>query len=206
MLTKERILNLLRKPMIEWNSIANETNKPIEVFLRFFLPLLGVPIIALVFGYGLVGKTSNDGFLSFAIKGWHVGFQKSITYLISTPVALFVSAWVIDHMAPVFRSERNLDRTLILIMYSWTPVLLVGVFYFFPVMDFMFYPGIIAAFALLWFGLPVMKNTPPASKSVYFLMMVIVLVSLLAIFHQVIFTPLIGAFWMGNSGLPGVTL
>lgn len=206
MLNKERIVNLIVRPHKEWSAILSEQNTPLQLFLKYFLPLLAIPVFALVIGYALVGKSSGDAHFSILIKGWQIGFQKALTYAISTPVALFLSALLIDYLAPVFRSSRAPERSMILVIYSWTPVLLAGVFYFIPAFGFMFYPAVIFAFVVMWHGLPVMKQTPDASRTAYFLAMVIVIVCVLAICHSVIFKPLIGAFWVGESYYSGMGL
>jgi hypothetical protein len=198
MSTKDRVVNLCIRPLKEWSIIAGEQNAPVQVLLRYYLPLLLIPSLALVLGYGLFGKTTSDGFISFVIKGWNIGIQKALTYLFTTPIVLIISSLAIDNLAPVFRSTRNFERTLVFLGYASTPVLLSGVFYLVPVLDFMFLPGIIVSYVLLWFGIPLMKDTPKASISAYFFAMVIITLSALALVHMII-KSMLGAIWVNET-------
>jgi len=197
---KDRVINLFLRPSKEWHAISEEHFTLGQFSVRYMIPLMLIPLFSLVIGYGLVGKTSNDGFISLAIKGWDIGIQKALIYLFTMPITVFLSALAIDYLAPVFRSSRNLERTVTLLGYATTPVLLSGVFSLVPILGFMFLLGIVAAFALLWFGIPVLKSTPKASVSAYFLAMVIVTMSILALVHLIIKT-LLGAIWVNESAL-----
>jgi hypothetical protein len=190
----ERVKNLILSPGAEWVKISDEPQTPKDLIAKYMLPILVVPVVALVLGWGLVGTTDGGEVLSFKIKGWDVGFSKALIYLISNLLAVLLSALVVDHTASAFRSGKQFNKTLQLVIYSWTPVWLAGIFSLIPSLSFL---GILAfgysAF-ILYHGVDKIKMTHPESRTAYTIASVLVMVLSYAITHLII-NSTVGAIW-----------
>lgn len=190
----ERVKNLILTPGASWEKIADEPQTPKELLTKYMLPLLLVPVVALVLGWGLVGTTDGGDMLSFKIKGWDVGFSKALIYIISNILAVLLSTLVVDHTTSAFRSEKQFNKTMQLVIYSWTPVWLAGFFNLIPSLSFL---GILAfgysAF-ILYHGVDKIKLTHPESRTAFTIAAILVMVLSYAITHLIV-NSTVGAIW-----------
>ena len=136
------------------------------------LPLALIPAIAGFIGFGLIGQN---------VLGKHIGsagygLRYAIVSLVSTIGGAFLTAYIIDLLAPSFGSEKNFLQSFKLVVYSYTPMMVAGVFLIIPAL------GILATLAglyglyLLYIGLQPMKKTPDDKKTTYFVVSLIVVI------------------------------
>ncbi len=85
---------------------GEEANVP-GIITGYVLPLAGAAAVAAFIGYGLIG--ANLGF-GVRLKGIDWGLYHGISVLAGALLSVFVSAFVIDALAPSFGSEKNLTK------------------------------------------------------------------------------------------------
>ncbi len=169
----DRAKNIILQPVKEWDVIATETPDTAKIITGYVLPLAGAAAVAAFIGYGFIGI--NTGF-GLRIKGVDWGLYQALTVLISALLSVFISALVIDALAPSFGSEKNFGKSLQLTAYSYTPAWIGGLLSILPAL------GIIGALAglyglyLLYVGLPKLKKTPEDKHVGYFVVSLLVII------------------------------
>ncbi|MEM6475936.1 MAG: Yip1 family protein [Pseudomonadota bacterium] len=111
-----RAKNILTAPVETWEVIAKETDEPMQVFLKYALPLIAIGPIAtfiggLVFGYGGI---------------FGVTIRPSFTFLLSTMITTFVlgllSVWILAFIANLmskqFEGRDDFAAAFRLVAYS----------------------------------------------------------------------------------------
>jgi len=188
----ERAKNIIVTPKTEWDVINGEQPNVPAIITGYVLPLAGAAAVAAFIGYGLIGV--NMGF--FRVKGMDWGLYQGISVLAGALISVFVSALIIDALAPSFGSEKNFGKSVQLVAYTWTPAWIGGLLTILPAIAIIGSLAGLYGFYLLYLGLPVLKKTPEDKKVAYYV------VSLLTIFVVFIVIGLImGKILMSVFGL-----
>lgn len=168
-----RAKNMLTTPKTEWLVVASETPNPSQIVMGYVLPFAILGAVAAFIGYGVIGF----GVLGVRIAGMTWGLYYALTILINSIVSLYITAFVVDALAPSFGSEKNMGRSLQLVAYGSTPSLVAGLFQILPMLA-----GIIALAAIvygiyLWYiGLGPIKKTPDEKRAGYLVVSILVLI------------------------------
>ena len=169
-----RAKNMLTTPKTEWLVVASETPNPSQIIMGYILPFAVLGAVAAFIGYGIIGF----GVLGVRIGGVSWGLYYALTILINSIVSLYITAFVVDALAPSFGSEKNMGRSLQLVAYGSTPSLVAGLFQILPMLA-----GIVALAAVvygiyLWYiGLGPIKKTPDEKRAGYLVVSIIVLIA-----------------------------
>jgi hypothetical protein len=167
----QRVKNILFTPKEEWKVIATEEPNVGSILMTYVLPLALIPAIAQFIGYGLFGFGLSRW---VGISGFSWGISSGVITLISAFISVLIAAFIIDVLAPSFKSEKNFGRSLQLIVYSCTPIWVAGILYLIPLL------GIVAALIglygiyLIYLGLGDIKKTPEENKVGYLVVSAIV--------------------------------
>ncbi len=168
----ERVKNIIVTPKTEWTVISKENTSPADMITKYVLPLAALSAIASFIGYGLVG-TSVFG---FKISGINWGVYHAVNVLISAVLGVLVSAWVIDMLAPSFKSEKDMNASIRLTSYTFTPAWVGGLLSILPSIAMIGALFGLYGFYLLYIGLPEMKKTPREQQTSYFVVSLIVMI------------------------------
>lgn len=169
----DRAKNIMFQPKKEWDVISQEEPSLNKVVLTYYIPLLLIPTIAQIIGWGLIGKKVSIMMYSYTIKDWNIGITSGIASFITSILALFVLAFLIDVLAPSFKSEKNFNRSLQLAAYSYTPSLVFGIFHIIPALSVIVTLAGIYGLVLLYLGLKPVKRTPSESVVGYFIVIIL---------------------------------
>jgi len=166
----DRVKNIIVTPNKEWDVITTEQPDAGKIITGYVLPLAGLAAIAAFIGYGLIGFNM----LGFRISGVNWGLYQALTILIGAIVSVYVTALVIDLLAPSFGSEKNFNRSVQLVAYSFTPMWIGGLLSIFPPIAMI--GGLFGLYGLylLYLGIPKLKNTPADKHIGYFVVTLIV--------------------------------
>ena len=174
----ERVKNIIVTPKTEWEVINREAATPGSLFTSYILPLAIFASLGSVIRYFLtVGCMGTWGF-KYVIAGALIAF-------IAVLLSFYLTALIVDMLAPSFNSEKNLGKSAQLVAYSGTPSYIGGFLSFIPVIG----PIIsIAAWAygiyLMYLGIGPLKKTPEDKKVVYLIVAFIILIaSYLSLIH-----------------------
>jgi uncharacterized membrane protein len=163
----DRVKGILLSPKTEWEVIAGEQPNPGQIIVGYVLPLALIPAVATVIGMGVIGM-GPFGSVSYGIAMGVVSFVTSL-------IGVYLTALVVDLLAPTFGSEKDFGRSLQLVAYSWTPAWVAGILSIVPALAWL---GMIAGLYgiyLMYLGLPPIKKTPQDKQVVYLIVSFVVL-------------------------------
>lgn len=172
----ERVKNILIKPKDEWKVIAAETPNTQAILLSYVLPLALIPAVARFIGFGVFGFHIGR-YAAFGGLAW--GISSGIVFLISTFLAVFLAALIIDALAPSFKSEKNFGRSIQLVAYSFTPAWVAGILYLVPFLGIL--AGILGLYGIyiMYLGLGEIKKTPEENKVGYLVVSAVISIVIL---------------------------
>ncbi|MBL7756430.1 MAG: YIP1 family protein [Chitinophagaceae bacterium] len=189
----ERAKNIIITPKTEWEVINNEKPNTAAIITGYVLPLAALAAAAAFIGYGLIGAKFAFG---IRIKGINWGLYHAISILVSAVISVFLSAFVIDTLAPSFAAEKNMERSVQLVAYSYTPAWVGGVFAILPEIALIGSLAGLYGLYLLYLGLQPIKKVPLDKQGSYF---VVALLTMLVVFVVVYW--IIGRILLSIFGL-----
>ena len=161
----ERAKNILLTPKTEWDVINNETPDTPKILTTYVLPLVAIGAVAAFIGWGLIGKSLGYG---IKLKGTELGIRYALIALIAGIASTFLMAFVVDALAPTFKSEKNFGKSFQLAAYSYTAGWVGGILNIMPSLAIV--GSLIGLYGLylLYLGLPKLKKTPQDQVTSYF--------------------------------------
>jgi hypothetical protein len=161
----DRVKNILITPKTEWDVINSETPDVPKILTTYVLPLVAVGAICAFIGWGLIGKSYFG--IRFHDTGW--GIRYALIALLSGVISVYLTAFVIDALAPTFKSEKNFGRSFQLAAYSFTAGWVGGIFNILPSLAII--GSLIGLYGLylMYLGLPKLKKTPQEQTTGYFI-------------------------------------
>lgn len=167
-----RAKSILLTPKTEWSLIESEQTDVKTLTTNYMLPLALIPAIAGFIGFGLIGQN---------VFGMHIGsagygLRYAIVNLVSTIGGAFLTAYIIDLLAPSFGSEKNFLQSFKLVVYSYTPMMVAGILLIIPSLSILATLAGLYGLYLLYIGLQPLKKTPEDKKTSYFVVSLIVVI------------------------------
>ncbi len=174
----DRAKAIILNPKTEWGTIAGEVPNIGQIMTGYVLPLVLIPAIASIIGYGLIGE---GGFASLPY-----GIAMALIQIISAFVVVYLAAFVIDLLAPNFGSEKGMGRAIQLVAYSYTPAWVAGILYIIPSLRPLVLLASLYSLYLMYLGLPATMKTPQDKVVVYLVVAIIVLIIVYAVVGAVL--------------------
>ncbi|CAN5892535.1 Yip1 family protein [soil metagenome] len=184
----ERVKNILMTPKTEWAVIDGEFATPPSLLTGYVLPL------AVVSSAGSLLR----GLLFAGTYGLKYFIITAAIAFIASVISFYVSAIIIDLLAPSFASEKNMNKSAQLVAYSATPSYIGGLLSFIPVLG-----GIIALAAwaygiyLMYLGIGPLKKTPEDKKIVYMIVSFLVMIAIYFVVVAILGAVLFAMFGLG---------
>lgn len=169
----ERAKNIITSPVKEWDVIALEQPNTGQIILGYVLLLAGAAAVAAFIGYGFIGF--NVGF-GIRISGVNWGIYQALTILVGAIAGVFISALVIDALAPSFGSEKNMGRSVQLVAYSYTPAWIGLLLSIYPPIALIGSIAGLYGLYLMYIGMPKIKKTPADKQVGYFVVSLVTLI------------------------------
>lgn len=166
-----KIKRVVVKPKEAWVDIKNESITTKDLILSYMLPLVLIPTIASFIGYGFIG---TRGFFGTNAISW--GLNQAIIAFVGAFITVFISAWCIHKLASSFDTQVSLDKTIGLVIYSYTPIWLAGVFYLVPALSIFGLVAAIYSLYILYTGFGIITHVSEAKKTNYFIISLIVII------------------------------
>jgi len=198
----DRAKNIIMTPKTEWNVIAAEEPNAKAIFMGYALPLILASALAGFIGNGFLWGSGYHGAL--AIKwGLYIGIQTAAMGIIG----LWLTAYIVDYLAPNFGSEKSIGRAMQLVAYAMTPVWVGGLLMIFPPI------GLIGSFLglygiyLIYLGLPKIMKTAEDKTIAYMVVTFIVMIIVFAIVMSItkgILWDMMGLGILTGSGIIGM--
>jgi hypothetical protein len=186
----ERARNIITTPNTEWNTIDTEAAVPGKIITNYVFPLAALAAIAAFIGYAFIGIEM----LGFRYRGVNWGLYQALTVLISAICSVYVTALVVDMLAPSFGSQKNFNKSLQLVAYSFTPIWIGGILSIFPPIALIGALFGLYGLYLMYVGLPKLKHTHADKQTGYFVVIIIVTIVVYIIIGWLLTTILMNIF------------
>jgi Yip1 domain len=186
----ERVKNILITPVKEWDVIAGEQPDIGKIITGYVLPLAGAAAIATFIGHSFIGSIFGAGLFGVS---W--GLYHALTVFVGALCSVFISALVIDALAPSFGAEKNMGRSVQLVSYSYTPGWIGGLLAIIPVLSLIGAIAGLYGLYLLYIGMPKLKKSPEDKQVSYFvvsLLVIIVVYVIIGLILAAILMPIMG--------------
>jgi len=164
-----RVTNILKQPAQEWPVIAAEPSDTASLMTGYAAPLAAIPAICSWIGWSLIG-------LGFYRRGLVSGFAAGIVTWVFALVGAFVSAIVIEKLAPTFKSSGSTIDALKLVVYASTPMWVAGVLNLVPPLAVLTILAALYAIYVFYLGLPVLMKTPGDQVVPYMIVSALVII------------------------------
>ena len=187
----ERAKAIVLSPATEWPVIEQESGEPSYLFTNYVAILALIPAVAGFIGTSIVG-VSVPGAGTFRIPFFSGLFNAIFAYVLTFVVA-YVMGLISDFLAPNFGGQKSSANALKLVVYSYTPAWLVGIFLLIPGLAFLSILGLYG-FYLFYLGAPVLMKVP-REKALMYTVAVVVIALIIAI--------VVGALQTAFMAFPG---
>ena len=168
----ERAKNILLTPKTEWDVVNSETPDTQKILTTYVIPLVAIGAIASFIGWGLIGKS----YYGIKVSSTGLGVRYAIIALVGGIAGSLLLAFVIDALAPTFKSEKNFGRSFQLAAYSSTAGWVGAVFNILPSLAIIGSLVGLYGLYLLYLGLPKLKKTPADQITPYFVVSLIAMI------------------------------
>ena len=166
----ERVKGILLNPRAEWAIIEREPGDMAYLFMNYVAILAAIPAVCGFIGGSLIGiSLPGLGAVRVPIV---TGLMGAVLGYLLTFAMVYIVAMLAELLAPTFQGQKNFENALKLVVYSYTPAWLAGVFLLIPSLGFLAILGLYGLY-LLWTGIsPLMKA--PQEKSIVYTLAIIV--------------------------------
>lgn len=171
---KDRVMKILTTPKTEWPVIEQEQTDTSKLYSQYIAILAAIPAICNFIGYSLIGVTMP--FVGTFRIGLVRGIAHMIVAYVLTLVGVYVSALIIDKLAPSFDSKPNQIQALKLVAYASTPSWIAGVLGIIPALGVLAILAALYAIYLFYLGLPVMMKTPDTKVIPYMAVSAVIII------------------------------
>lgn len=142
----ERAKDIIMSPKTEWGVIDSEPATIGGIFTSYVMILAVIGPLATLIGHQVFGIYGWKPSMEFSLATAVLGYVMSL-------VSVYVSALVIDALAPSFGGTRNKLNAFKVAAYSPTAAWLAGIFAIVPMLAFLGILGLYSLY-LLYLGLP----------------------------------------------------
>ena len=197
-----RVKAILMTPKTEWPVIAGETATIADLYKNYVIILAAIPAIAIFIAMSVIG-------MGFFRMGIGAGLTMAVlTYVVSL-AGVFVSALIIDALAPTFGSTKDQMQALKTAVYSMTAYWVASAFQIIPGLgSLVAIAGGLYGLYLLYLGLPYTMKTPVDKAVPYTAVIVICTILVMFVLNMVLFSvvgtaTLAGGGFSSLGGFPG---
>lgn len=167
----ERARAIVLKPKAAWPLIRDEAVDIKQLFINYAAPLALIPAVSSFIGLTIIGFRVPAGYmyrlpLLEALVGTVLGYVLNLA-------GVYVGGWVVKLLASFFNSKDDLNAAMKIVVYSLTPVWLVGIFSLVPGLGVLSILGLYGIY-LLALGLPVVMGTPSNKVILYTISIIVV--------------------------------
>ncbi|MBU4339382.1 MAG: YIP1 family protein [Euryarchaeota archaeon] len=188
----DRAVRIVQNPQVELNKVKSEKISKEYLIKQYIAILAIIPAVAYIIGWGFIGM----GWFGRSIEAAVVG--GILTYILSI-AGFYVTGLVINALAPNFTSKQNEIQAMKLAAYSYTPMLLGGIFNIIPALGIIGLLFALYGLYILYLGIPVLMETPADKALTY---TIVIIVAMMVIY--LVMGSIIAAITISMSPVPGM--
>jgi hypothetical protein len=163
-----RVKGILTNPRQEWAVIDDEPLDAAKLMTGYVIPLAAIGPLASAVGWTLFGF---GGFLRMSL-GYAIAY--AVTMFILSIVGVFITAWVVNALAPSFGATQSMPQATKVAAYSMTAAWVAGIFNLIPALAIIGLIGALYSLYLLYLGLPLLMKTSTEKAMPYTVVIVLV--------------------------------
>lgn len=186
----ERVKSILLQPKAEWPIIGAEPATVKGLFTGYAMILAAIGPIAGLIGGLVFGGAGAVGALALIVG--------AVVSYVLTLVAAFVLGFIIDVLAPSFGAQRNLEQSMKVSVYGFTPVWILGILNIVPMLSILAFIGVLYSFYLIFLGIKTLK-TPLEDKAVLYAVVAIIAALIANLFVSMIGGLIIAPFAIASA-------
>lgn len=190
----DRAKNMLMTPKTEWAVVATEEADAMKIFTGYVVPWILIDAVCAFIGHAFLWGGGQGGLA----MTW--GMFYGISALITQGIAVWVTAIVVNALAPSFGSQKDMGRAMQTVAYASTASYVGGILALVPFIGWIGSLFGLYGIYLLYLGLPHTMKTPQDKVIVYMIVTVVALVVILMIIGAILATTLMGIFGLGMLG------
>lgn len=162
-----RIQEVMLNPNECWDKIKSEALLTKDLFSRYVIPLSLLSAVCGFIGQSIIGIDLPYG--TYRIP-FFPGLVFNIVSFAASLSGFFVSAFIMEKLAPKFETQVSQDQVLRLIGFAATPNILSGVLNITPGLFLAFIGALLSLYSLflLWAGFKPMTEVPENRKVAFF--------------------------------------
>lgn len=164
-------ISVLMNPKQALQKVKNEKVETMDIIM--YLAIVGIPtLIGFILGYGVIGY-----------GGYYLGASvgAAIIYYIVAIIGIIVFGFILNAIAPTFKSKQNNMQALKLVAYSATPWLLAGIFYLHPAIWFLATLAGLYGLYILYIGIPILFETPKEQHIPFLIISIVIYVIIMGL-------------------------
>ena len=165
-----RVVNILTKPASEWSVIATEPTDVASLFKEYIAILAAIPPVCLFLGMTVVGVPI------FGRLGFGTALTGAIMGYVGALAGVYISAIVVEKLAPTFGSSGDTTQALKLVAYAYTPSWIAGVLSLLVVLAPLAIIAGLYSIYIFYLGLTPMMKTPQDKVIPYMIVSALVII------------------------------
>lgn len=169
---QDRARRILTTPKTEWPVIEAESTDVATLYKSYIVILAAIPAVCTFIGMTMIGYTLP--FVGTIRTPVVSGFAQMIVSYVLGLAGVYLTALIIDKLAPTFDSQTDIVQSLKLVAYAMTPVWIAGVLYLIPALGVIVLIAALYSIYLFYLGVPVLKKTPEPKVVPYMVVAAIV--------------------------------
>jgi len=189
----ERAKNIVMTPKTEWAVIASEDANANSIFMGYALPFIILDAVAAFIGHAFIWGAGHYGG-GYAIT-W--GLYFAVMGIVGGVLGVWLTAMVVNALAPSFGSEKNMGRAMQLVVYSYTPMWIGGLLGIIPMLGRLGMLFGIYGLYLIYLGLPHTMKTPADKVITYMVITILALIVIYVIVGAIFASIFLGIFGLG---------
>jgi len=176
---------IITSPRTEWPTIAAEPDTVSGLFTGYIMILAAIPAIVRFLSLSIIGV--GVGFFGAFRMGFGYGLSWGIALYVLSLIGIYISALVVDALAPSFGGEKNQVQALKVVAYSYTSYWVASIAGIVPVLGWLIaLAGVLYSIYLLNMGLPYTMKCPPEKSIGYTAVSIIVSIVIAFVVNAVV--------------------
>ncbi|MEA5006280.1 hypothetical protein SDC9_172982 [bioreactor metagenome] len=159
----QRAKSIILNPKSEWIVIDSENHSHNHVLSNYLIWLALIPAISIMIGW------SSD--INFGIK---MAIKQFATIIGGS----YLTAWVINELAPRYNGAKNFNKAFELVAYCYTAMCVAGIFYLFNILGSIAFLAGLYSLYTLYVGLQPMMKAPNETNSLYFIVSLVCMIGI----------------------------
>lgn len=162
----QRIINIALKPGEEWPAVAQEPMTTAGIYTKYIVPLSAIGPACTFLSANIFGQTLPFTGIK-VVPAMSTLLMLMIASYILGLISVAVTAFIVQKLAPTFKSQGQFVDGLKLVVFSYAPYWLASVLTLLPIIGMLSLLVALYGLYLFYVGLPHVMKTPEEQRLPY---------------------------------------